>query len=284
MKCPNCGHEVNENMSLCSNCGNSLYGPRSINLSDVGGGNNTIQSNNITSITGIDINDITPVQTKPQKNTKNSKIKMPKIDKGKFTLDFSTIIFIIIVVVLLSVCISLFVQNNKLKELGGTIVNPPVNNESCVEGYYGLTSTYSFLLPENWIYSQTANEVVVTNQNLSILVFKYRLGKIDQLTSEGLKNEYLNQSYVVTIEENTLNNHKVMYVKYSTNNTNFMDFYYQYDSEKIIYGQVTSSESNLLTDDVKNVISSLTIQTRENNITVSKAPIVYDNVFALINQ
>ena len=158
MKCPSCGKEVSENKSYCDGCGSSLYGPRSINLNDLGGGSNTIQSNNIKSITGIDINDIAPIQNSgpaPVKRKKEKKYKAPK--QGGVNINIGTIIFLLVIACLLIVCIYLFIQNKKLKEEQKPLVTPPAASE-CIEGYYGITSTYAFLLPENWIYSQTSNE------------------------------------------------------------------------------------------------------------------------------
>lgn len=286
MKCPSCGKEVNENTSYCPSCGSSLYGPRSINLSDLGG-SETIQSNNIESITGIDINDISPIQgpiedSKTSKKVKEKKVKVPKNRSSK-KIDFGTIIFLVIIAALLALCIYLFVENKKLKNSDKPLVTPP-EETSCVEGYYGLTNSYTFLMPDNWIYTQTSNELVITNKIINLLVFKYAIGKVDHITADTLKNEYINQGYsIVTVAEDTLNSKKIMYVKYASNNINFVDFYYQYDSEKIIYGQISSSEFDILTTDVKNIISSITIQTRENNITVGKAPVLYENIIGLMN-
>ncbi|MBE6147895.1 MAG: zinc ribbon domain-containing protein [Firmicutes bacterium] len=287
MKCPNCGKEVNESLSLCDGCGTSLYGPRSINLNELGG-NNTIQSNNITSITGIDINDIAPIQSPPINNNSFSlNDKNQKKEKSDLKINMGTILFLIVIAVLLILSVYLFLQNRKLLEENNNqspIVTPPAQNVDCVEGYYGLTSAYSFLLPDNWIYSQTANEVVLTNGEISMLIFKTSIGKVDHITSEALKNEYIKQGYpIVMVEEATLNSRKIMYVKYNANNMNFVDFYYQYDSEKIIYGQISSSKVDILTTDVKNIISSVTIQTRDNNITVGKAPVTYENILSLMN-
>ena len=284
MKCPSCGKEVRDNMSYCDGCGALLYGPRSISLNDLGGGNNTIQSNNIKSITGIDINDLTPVGPNhfPEIKTQEEN-KKKKIPKGDKKINIGTIIFLIVIGVLLAFCIYLFVQNNQLKNVDTPLVTPPVA-EHCIEGYYGLTNSYAFLLPDNWIYTQTENEVVLTNKEISMLIFKTAEGKVDHITAEALKSEYVKQGYsIVTVEESTLNSKKIMYVKFTTNDINFVDFYYQYDGEKVVYGQVSSSKNDLLTEDVKNIISSIVIQTRDNSITVGKAPVAYDNILSLLN-
>ena len=286
MKCPSCGKNVQENASYCNSCGAALFGPRSIDLNDLGGGKNTFQSNNITSITGIDINDITPVQNKkvekPIKPRENN-VKIPK-DLPSKDVNIGTIILLLVIASLLALSIYLFLENRKLKKVETPpLVTPPVVVD-CVKGYYGLTNAYSFLLPNNWIYSQTASEVVLTNEKVSMLIFNYVKGKVDHITSDKLKNEYINQGYaIVTVEENTLNSKKIMYVKYSANNINFVDFYYQYDSEKIIYGQASSVAGEVLTEDVRNIIASVTIQTRNNNITIGKAPVSYQNILTLMN-
>ena len=285
MKGINCGNEVPDNVSLCPKCNHSLYGPRSIDLNDLGGGSNTIQSNNITSITGIDIKDIAPIQgPSPIKQTPVFNDNNKNDSKNKV----GTIVLLLVIGCLLALSIYLFIQNRNLKtELRPQepIVTPPaVDCEECVQGYYGLTNTYSFLLPNNWIYSQTANETVLTNNTVSMLIFKPAVGKVDHITAESLKNEYISQGYpIVTVEEATLSSRKVMFVSFNANNMNFVDFYYQYDSEKIIVGQISSSLMDVLTEDTKNIISSITIQTRENNITVGKAPLQYEKIISLLN-
>ncbi|MBQ6841232.1 MAG: zinc ribbon domain-containing protein [Bacilli bacterium] len=294
MKCPSCGNEVTENNNYCNKCGSSLYGPRSINLNDIGQGVNIAQSNNIQSITGIDINDLAPgpqgtVQSNdfsPNKNEKKKRIK-EKRDKEPIKINLGTLIMVIVIVVLLGLSLVLYSQNNKLKVAGSKPCEtiPTCGEEGeCIQGIYGITSAYTFVMPSDWIYTQTANEAVLTNGTISILLFNTKNGLVDKVTSEALKNEYVNQGYVdATVVEDALNSKKIIYVSFASENMKFVDFYYQYNAEKVIYGQVSATEGELLTDDVKDIIASAAIQTNSNNITVGKANVNYENIFSILN-
>ena len=287
VKCPSCGKEVSENKSYCDKCGSTLFGPRSIDLKDLGGGKNTIQSNNIKSITGIDINDITPVQnTGAYSNNKlNDKKEKIKIKKEKQPKKMGTIVMMIIIAGLLGICVYLFLENRKL---GSLIVEPPENTTppvqtECIEGIYGITDLYNFYLPDNWVYSKKANEVLISNQEITLIVYQLVKGKVDHITSDTLKNEYINQGYTgVTTHEQVLNSRKIMFVTFSANDMYFVDYYYQFDAEKIIYGQITSRNSNILTEEVKDILSSLTIPSDSISITMGRAPVNYEKIFSLM--
>jgi len=56
-----------------------------------------------------------------------------------------------------------------------------------------------------------------------------------------MKDNYSALGYAVDVEESVLNQRKIMYVHFGYNNVNFTDFYYQYDSDQIIFGQIVTN-------------------------------------------
>lgn len=289
VKCPSCGNEVPENNNYCNRCGASLYGPRSINLNDISKGGKVVQSNNIQSITGIDINELTTNSTsqnndKPESESKEKLSKKIKDKKSNINISFGTIILVAVIIGLMAVSIMLYLQNQKLKKAGG---NPNLMCEEqveCIEGIYGITSNYSFLMPNDWLYTQANNETILTNQNISLLIFPGREGKLENLPLDTIKNAYSNQAIpVVETKEESLHSKKIYYISYTLNEMNFVDFYYQYNSETIVHGQVSSKDSMVITDDVQDIISSIVIRLSETNITIGKADINYENIFSNLN-
>lgn len=281
MKCPNCNKNVSDNTGFCPSCGGSLFGPRSIDLNSVGG-KNTIQSNNIKSITGIDINDIAPVRNEEVKRKVHNRkpIKPKRTSSVKVNLPWGIISLILIIIALIILCISLYMNN---KNVGNDCEKPIVNTPSeCVKGIYALTSKYAFMLPDKWLYSETANESIASNGNISMLIYPTKKATL-KVSGDTIKKKYNDQGYaIVTSEESVLNKKKIIYISFSANDRFFVDYYYQYNADTVIYGQITSKEKNLLTKEIKDIIASITPQ-EKNSITVGKAPIQYDSIFSSMN-
>ena len=292
MKCPSCGNEVPENNNYCNRCGASLYGPRSIDLNDISKGGTVIQSNNIQSITGIDINELAAASTSKNKerHTSETKEKISKKIKEKkehiklVNVSFGTIVLVAVIIGLMAVSIMLYLQNQKLKKAG---TNPNLMCEEqteCIEGIYGITSNYSFVMPSDWLYTQSNNETILTNENISMLIFPSKTGKLDNLPLETIKTSYGEQEIIITdAKEESLHSKKVYYLSYTLNEMNFVDFYYQYNSEIVVYGQVSSKNSMVITDDVQDIISSIVIRMSGANITIGKAGVDYEKVFSNLN-
>ena len=285
MKCPNCNKEVANDKNYCEFCGSPLYGPRSIDWNSFNNNTNhsnnskSNKNNNIKSITGIDINEIAINSI----NETNAYSNQNNNDKKTFNIKkYLNLILIIIIIFLLCIILVLIINNHNLKNNKNNDNN---TISSCIEGYYGITSIYKFYMPNDYIYGENTDNIVLTNNNISILIYNYSLGHLDSVNISSLVNEYYNQGYKdTTSEENILNNHKIYYLKYTTSGISFTDFYYQYDSEKIIYGQISSSStSDLITENIKKIISSLIINNDNNNISISKAPINYDNILKIFN-
>ena len=174
--------------------------------------------------------------------------------------------------------IVVLINNHQLKKNK----NDNANDISYIEGYYGITNLYKFYIPNSWTYGENNDNIALTNSEVSMIVYNYVDGHLDSINTNVLLNEYANNGYnSATSEESILNNHKIYYIKYSVGGIYFADFYYQYDSEKIIYGQISSLQNdNLISEDIKNIIISLNIN-NEKNISITKTPIDYDSILNL---
>ena len=274
MKCPNCGIDNNDSQVYCSSCGTSLFGPRSINLNSIGNESDNIKANDIKKITGIDINDL-PIGheavTTPVKKKKEVHVNVP------------VTILSIVTVILLILCT---VQLIFLKKDNKTVLSDNTECKKCnnsIEGIYGISSNFTFYLPSDWIYSESSNETIITNNDVSILVYGSNEGQVDRITAEKIKKQYQEDGFNdAVVREEVLNQRKIMYVTFNSNNIYFADFYYQYDSEKFIYGQMSSkSNEDFIDEDIKNILASLQLETRKN-FQVVKAPVTYSSLFELI--
>ena len=277
MKCPNCGIDNSNEQVYCSSCGASLYGPRSINLNSNDETKSQYKSNDIKKITGIDINDLPIGQNVVSTAPKNDK------PKKKNLLSTSSLIFIFVIIILLILSIYLFTNNRRLSKTN----NCPTTNK-CVQlkeakGIYGATSKFVFYLPKDFRYSESSNETILTNNNLSILLFGYENGQVDKITSETIKNRYNEDGFAdALVHEDVLEQRKIIYVTFNSNNIYFADFYYQYDSEKFIYGQISSAAtSEVINDTAKEILSTIVIEENQK-FQVIKAPVTYSKLFELI--
>ena len=175
MKCPNCGKDVTDGQSYCNACGSVLYGPRNVNLKNPGKVAGSDQSNDISSITGIDINSLSfdtgadDYYSQPEKPKKEKKKK----NKTKKSSNLSMYIFISVILVLCVICVILFINNSKLKKEQPTTSSkkcekteckcPNKEVQSCVQGFYGLAGYYAFQAPNNWRYSEVTGGSALTN-------------------------------------------------------------------------------------------------------------------------
>ena len=173
-----------------------------------------------------------------------------------------------------------------LKKDNKTVLSDNTECKKCnnsIEGIYGISSNFTFYLPSDWIYSESSNETIITNNDVSILVYGSNEGQVDRITAEKIKKQYQEDGFNdAVVREEVLNQRKIMYVTFNSNNIYFADFYYQYDSEKFIYGQMSSkSNEDFIDEDIKNILASLQLETRKN-FQVVKAPVTYSSLFELI--
>lgn len=295
MNCPNCGKEVSEGQSYCNSCGGVLYGPRNINLNNPGKAAGSEQSNDISSITGIDINSLNDIGiTYEPLEVEKASDKKDKKKKGGAKSSVSTIIFILVIFILLTACVILFVTNRKLK--AGTSCEekkcPETKTKyvaSCAEGYYGLAGYYAFMTPNTWRYSEIDGGSALTNDTESILLFDYIEGDITTLEEATVLSDYYAQGYraemvsdkmqlTVTGEDGKEKkvDKPIIFVSYYANAIYFTDFYYQYDEKTVIIGQISSSaDSESENEEIRSIISSIIILDNRNGINILKAPVDY---------
>lgn len=286
MKCPSCEKEVSDDKNFCDSCGFSLYGPRNISLNTPIGNTNSIQSNNIQSITGIDINAIS-------KNEIKEMPKSPIIKKEKTPLDSGKVLFFVmgaIIAVLAIACTLLYLDKkdcqNIINNMNNTVNTPkPVVNNTVVNPSattYALTDTYSFALPVNFAYTEDDYSLITSDGDTSIIIYNPEEGKVDKVTGDTIKNQYVALGYTdANVIENTLNSKKIIYINFTSNNMFFKDFYYQYDSTRLIHGQINANSSvKLGTEKINTILASLKIETNKN-ISVNKATVNYENILLL---
>ena len=279
MVCPNCGKE-NNNTDYCSFCGSALYGPRNINLDNPNDSKQDTRNNNIESITGINIDNIAMTVEHSKLDKQNPTIKLPE-----FKITISSLILMGIILVLLSLCFYFGIENRKLRKDVNDIAAIKCNNkkEENSNAILGLTDNYAFKINQNWSYRQTSNAVVINNGNIAILVYLPENGQINKITTDVLANKYVEEGYTNAIaSKDIINDHQIIYASFNAVGLNFIDFYYQYDSEKIIYGQISSKVDNFLSTEVKDIIASFNIH-KQDNTSFNKAPVNYQNIFKLLN-
>ena len=294
MKCPNCGKESSDTATLCKYCGYSLYGPKSINLNNV---SYNIDNNNqnIESITGIDINSIAKnndtnniprAETRSVLNDKNynyNKKHHKKVNvnnvindlKNKTNkVDLIVILFTVIVAILLIICSSLIVSNKRLKR-STNLTNIMSNNK-----YKVLALSYSFNLPSGYSYYTLDNKVYISSDNTSIILYKYEEGRIDRVTGKALEEVYTNFGYTsVSSKESALSSHSIMYVNYSTGEMSYIDFYYQYKANVIIYGQI-NNKGGSINEEILSIIGSITLANNQTQ-SVGETGVNYQKVLNL---
>lgn len=296
MICPNCKKETSDSKNFCEHCGNALFGPQSIKLQDLGSSGFT-SKDDIAKLTGIDINSIsndTSAYTNLESNSFTSKlndniIKPKKVKKEKQekpekvksnkNLDIKLIIIVILIIVIIILGMLLLLKKPKDDDCA-----PPVSETPKVtyNGYKVTTPSFNFTMPITYAYSQRPNDVVIKNDNLSMVVYNSLAdGKVDIVTSATVKEKYDYSD--AEVYEYILNNRKLIMVTYSDMGTNYMDFYYQFDGERVLYGQAQSHSKTVLTSsEVRNIIDSFEIRNNNDNLTFSVSGSNFNDILAIL--
>lgn len=285
MKCPNCGKETSNEKDYCTSCGYALYGPQSILLNDTEI-NNNINKNNINSITGIDINSIsqntsayTPENRpsfEPEKKDDDPNYYAP--EKKNSSLDFK---WIIIIILLGTIILLVFLLINSKDDSKPSLSKPnddPV--QKVYEGYKVTTTTYSFDLPKEYEYYAAPDSLIIKNKDYSLKVYPLSTGKIDIVTSSTIKEKYASYESA-TLSEQIINRRKYISVSYSENGNNYLDIYYQFDGERVLYAQ-GMSPSALPSKDISNILSTFTINGNDNKLSFTDSTFVFDDVLSLL--
>lgn len=301
MNCPNCGRPVSDGQSYCNSCGGVLYGPRNINLNNPGKAAGSEQSNDISSITGIDINSLTkdigldnnqfneePVEPVKQKKSKKEKKERKHSSKGLG----SSIIFIIVIAVLLITCIILFLANYNLRKNNE---NPKEESKkckkcensiaTCAEGIYGIAGYYAFQAPSDYRFGEILGGSAIKSETTSIIIFDYINDDISVLNEESVVKAYSDQGKTsVNYETTTLNEKQIIFVSYIAKSSDgvvyyISDYYMQYDKETVIYGQIISTQTDVHGEsDVTGILSSIIPLDEPNKIQVSKSKFNYSAI------
>lgn len=269
MRCPVCGKEVHPATSNCIHCGASLIGPRSIDLDLPEHQKQRYNNSNLQKITGININEINrddDTSYKKEKSTKKKKRKSGNI--------VSTILTLLSIALFVASILIFFFNKDDIK-------CPKCNKEEKTniinKGFSGI---YTFETPSDYIYTLGENDTLISNTKINIVLFNpvnYQYGNINK---EALLKQYHETGYQdAVITEDSLNNKKIIFISFSASDYHFTDFYYEYNNGTTIYGQISSTEANIIDDQVKNIIKSLEIKDNQN-ISVSRATFDYNKVFA----
>lgn len=300
MRCPNCGKEISDGQSYCNACGSVLYGPRNVNLNNPGKAVGSAQSNDISSITGIDINSLR-MDIGDDVNY-NSNYEEPEVKKEhkKLSISVGTLVFVIVIALLLGVTIYLFITNSRLKkglvpgdcpsqkENGNTTLGENITKKY-VTGYYALSGCYAFMTPNNWRYSEVGQDentcytALTNDDDLSMLLAGKYEAKLSSLNKERMVGEYYNESYMsADLKEGKIGDTDIVYVNRfnETNKMYYTDFYMDYNGDSIVYGQIYSKNENPIDNDqIKTILKSIILLDEKNNIQYQRYPIDFDKVF-----
>lgn len=262
MICPNCNKNVADDKEFCDSCGSALFGPKSILLNEPEL-NNSMNKNNISSITGIDINSISnnsSVYT-PFTNNMNSQETGADNHKKNKKVDVKLIVMIIMLIVIGLLISYIMFFNGKTncpdtpqKECPTCPTVDCKNNST--NSYVVSTSPWSFELPQGAIYTETNGYVHIRSNSLTMRVYPVSTGSVDKITSASYKNMYSAYSNVNAIED-VINNHKLILVTYDTGGAFYVSFYYQLDGGKLLYGEANSLvEKDITSQTLKSIIGS----------------------------
>lgn len=274
MICPKCGKNTSDNKDFCDHCGASLIRPQSIYLNEPNS-SHKIDKNNISSITGIDINKIS--QSTSAFNDFN--MSMEDIDGSKkkteikIKVDFKLILLFVLILIIM--VLSIYIMKRP-DDKANNIVTNNTNNEQCDNnsasgqkyiGHKVTTTNYTFTMPDGYEYNEHTNtgNVIIRGNGVEMIIYPTSIGRIDSTTSGVVEAKYEDYSDV-DIEETTLNQRKIYIVSYSAKDIYYIDFYYQFSGEKILYGQAKATEKNKLTsNEVRNIIASIGIRQAYGN-------------------
>ncbi len=284
MVCPKCGKSTSDNKDFCDHCGAALIGPQSIYLNEPNF-NHKIDKNNISSITGIDINEINQSTSAfsdfhvsmEDTNSDNEK------SKAKIKIDFKLILLFILMLIIFGLSIYIITRPSSN--------NMSTNSKKCdntfktVTEYIGhkvTTSNYTFTIPDGYDYSENTNttDVVIRGNNAELIIYPIASGRLDNVTSASILAKY-NDYSDADIEETVLKQRKIYLVSYSSNENYYIDFYYQFSGEKIVYGQGKSSAKDIINGtEVRNIIASIGIRQEYNNLVYDASGFNQENVLS----
>lgn len=273
MVCPKCGKNTSDNKDFCDHCGAALVGPQSIYLNEPNS-SQKIDKNNISSITGIDINEI----SQSTSAFSDFNMNMEDIDGSKkkteikLKVDFKLILLFVLILIIMALSIYIMKRPDS-KDKGSTSTTPAekcedkVVTETKYIGHKVTTTDFTFTMPDGYEYNEHTNtgNVIIRGNGIEMIVYPTTNGRIDNVTSSVVESKYSIYSDA-KIEETTLNQRKIYLVTYSNGGNYYMDFYYQFSGEKILYGQGKSSQKDKLNStEVRNIIASFNIRQAYGN-------------------
>ena len=289
MVCPKCGKNTPDNKDFCDHCGAALIGPQSIYLNEPNS-SHKIDKNNISSITGIDINEIS--QSTSAFNDFN--MSMEDIDGSrkkteiKIKVDFKLILLFVLILIIMALSIYIMKRPD---DGGNTLSSGNTSSGKCDNkvvtetkyiGHKVTTTDYTFTMPDGYEYNEHTNtgNLIIRGNGAEIIVYPTSSGRIDNITSSVVKTKY--ESFPdASVEETTLNQRKIYIVSYSTKGTYYIDFYYQFSGEKILYGQAKSSDKNkLASNEVRNIIASFGIRQAYGNFNYDPSGFDQENILS----
>lgn len=261
MVCPNCGKNAADDKEFCDNCGTALFGPKSILLNEPEL-NDSMNKNNISSITGIDINSISNNASVYTPLTSNLNVHNTGVsdDKGKKNLDMKNIIMIVMFCIVVILVVYIFVRGNGQKcevcKEATCEPCPAVDNKANTNTYKVSTTSYTFDLPNGAIYSEDNGFVHIRTNSLTMRFYPVVSGNVDRITGASFRSMYSGYAETNVIED-IVNNKKLVMVTFNTGGAFYMNFYYQLDGGKVLYGETNSLvEKDVTSNTVKTLIGS----------------------------
>ena len=288
MKCPNCGIEIeNDEASFCDKCGFALYGPRNVNINDLYKDKN--ENEKIEKITGFKIQDFKELPTSEGVSILNNKLnskkgfKDSKTDFIKFIKDNKikvTIISLASLCAILLIILIIVIATSGCEEKKCEVIKDNSNKTN-----YITNSEYKLLLPDGFKYMEEGTTFVLSNDTYTALFYGLTGGSLDLSTSARVKKVYTDSGNIPTeVSESIVDNRKLFLIKYNRDGIYYCDFYYQYNSEKIIYGVVSAGAVNidLFDDNMKKIVASLAINEQTSSINKPASGVDYGSIIGQI--
>lgn len=280
MICPGCNKNVEDGKEFCDNCGTALFGPKSILLNEPEL-NTSMNKNNISSITGIDIKSISnnaSVYTPLTSNVNNHETGASNEKKVK-KFDIKNIILVIMSLVLIALVAYIFFRKDtKECEVCKEPVCKPCptvdNKVPNTNGYKVSTSKYTFEIPTGAIYSEDEDFIHIRTNSLTMRVNPVTNGNVDRITAASYKSMYKDYAETKVIED-VINNKKLIMVTFNTGGAFYLHFYYQLDGGKLLYGEASSLvEKDITSQNVRKMIGSFV--PKENSQVITYEPVGFD--------
>ena len=284
MVCPKCGKNTSDYKDFCEHCGAALIGLQSIYLNEPNP-NHKIDKNNISSITGIDINKISQSTSAfndfnvSMADTSDSRKKADV----KIKVDFKLILLFILMLIIFG--LSIYIMKRPSNKLASSNNDKCENKVVTEEKYIGIkvsTAYYNFTTPDGYEYSENVNtdEVVIRGGDAEIIVYPVASGRLDNITSNFIESKYSDYTDV-KVEETVYNQRKIYFINYLIDSTYYIDFYYQFSGEKIVYGQAQASDKETINSkEVRDIITSLTIRQSYNDFKYNPSGFDYEKVLS----